>query len=306
MINLIDRFERGYFMELRQLQTFCIAAKTLNFTKTAAKLGYVQSNITSQIRLLEEELNVKLFDRFGRRLELTNEGKVFLKKAENILNLCQQAKNELSPESFRGTLNIGAAEVLCVYRLPKLLLEYRKQYPLVEIRVQTESYKPLFGLLRNNSIDIAMALTNEIDQPDMDGKALFNEKMVVVVSPFHPLALKKIIEPKDLSGECLILSPEGCGYRPIILDVLEKYHLKPSAFMELSSVGARKECAICGLGVTILPTIAAKNELQQGKLIELNWKGPSFDVKTQIMWNREKWLSPIMKAFLELCSSMKD
>ena len=291
-------------MELKQLQTFCTAAEILNFTKTATKLGYVQSNITSQIRQLEEELGVKLFDRFGRKLELTSEGKAFLPKAQNILELCQRAKNELSTESFRGTLTIGAAEALCVYRLPQVLLEYRKRYPLVDIRVQTESYKPLFALIRSNSIDIAMALTQEIDEPDMDGRSLFNEKMIVVVSPSHPLALKKIIKPTDLSGECLILSPEGCGYRPIILSVLEKYHLKPSAIMELSSVGARKGCAICGLGVTILPKIAAKDELKQGKLIELNWQGPSFDVTTQVMWHREKWLSPVVTAFLELCNSM--
>ncbi|WP_378954486.1 LysR family transcriptional regulator [Pelosinus sp. sgz500959] len=293
-------------MELRQLQTFCTAAETLNFTKAALKLGYVQSNITSQIRQLEEELKVKLFDRFGRRLELTSEGKKFLKQAENILQLCERAKDELSPESFRGTLTIGAAEALCVYRLPKLLLEYRKRYPFVEIRVQTESYKPLSDLIRNNSIDIALALSNQIDPPDLDGKALFNEKMIVVVSPFHPLAQKKQLEPKDLSNECLILSPEGCGYRPIILAVLEKYDLKLSGIMELSSVGARKECAICGLGVTILPKIAAKSELEQGKLMELDWKGPSFDVKTQVMWHREKWLSPIINAFLELCNSIKN
>ena len=292
-------------MELRQLQTFCIAAETLNFTKTAAKLGYVQSNITSQIRQLEEELGVKLFDRFGRKLELTNEGKTFLKKAENILQLCQQAKSELSPEPFRGILNIGAAEVLCVYRLPQILLEYRKRYPYVEIRVQTESFKPLFGLLRNNSIDIAMALTDKLDQLDMDGRALFEEEMVVVVSPLHVLSLKGVIEPKDLSGECLILSPEGCGYRPIILAILEKYDIRPSAIMELSSIGARKECAICGLGVTILPRIAAKEDLQQGKLIELDWQGPSFDVKTQVIWHQEKWLSPAVNAFLKLCISMK-
>lgn len=292
-------------MELRQLETFCVAAETLNFTKTAAKLGYVQSNITSQIRLLETELNVKLFDRLGRRLELTNEGKTFLKKAENILQLCQQAKNELAPHSFRGILNIGAAEFLCIYRLPQILLEYRKQYPLVEIRVQTESCNPLLGLVRSNSIDIAMALTNEIAQPDIAGKALLNEKMVVVVSPSHPLALKTIITPKDLAGECLIISPEGCGYRPIILEVLDKYNVKLGATMELSSVGARKECAICGLGITILPEIAAREELKQGKLVELKWNGPSFDVKTQVMWHREKWLSPIITAFLELCRSMK-
>ena len=291
-------------MELRQLRTFCISAQTLNFTKAALQLGYVQSNITSQIRQLEEELEVKLFERFGRRLELTSEGKAFLENAQNIVQLCQRAKEELAPESFRGILNIGAAETLCLYRLPKLLGEYRKQYPNVEIRVQTESCHELLGLIRNNTIDVAMALTNKIDQTDMDNKILFDEQMVVVASPQHVLAQKKNIEPKDLSGQCVIISPEGCGYRPLILAMLQQYTVKPSALMEISSAGARKECAISGLGITVLPQIIAKNELQQGTLKQLDWRGPSFDVKTHIIWHKEKWLSPTIRAFLELCNTM--
>ena len=293
-------------MELRQLRTFCISAQTLNFTKAALLLGYVQSNITSQIRQLEEELNVKLFERFGRRLELTNEGKSFLKNAQKIVQLCQRAKEELAPESFRGILNIGAAETLCLYRLPKLLGEYRKQYPHVEIRVQTEDCNELLGLIRNNTIDVAMALTDKIDQTDMDSKILFDEQMIVVASPLHALSQKKIIEPKDLSGQCLIISPEGCGYRPMILAMLQQYSIKPSALMEISSAGARKECAISGLGITILPQIIAKNELRQGTLRQLDWHGPSFDVKTHIIWHKEKWLSPTIKVFLELCNSMRN
>lgn len=293
-------------MELRQLQTFCVSAQTLSFTKAALQLGYVQSNITSQIRQLEEDLNVKLFERFGRRLELTNEGKIFLKSAHNIVQLCQQAKEELSPGSFRGILNIGVSETLCAYRLPKFLQEYRKQYPLVEIRVQTESCNQLLELIRNNTIDIVIGLTNNIDETDMDRKILFEEKMIVVASPLHSLAKKEFIEPKDLSGECLIISPEIYGYRPIMLGMIEEYAVKPSSVMELSSAGARKECAICGLGITILPEIIAKNELEQGKLIKLDWRGPSFDVKSQLIWHKEKWLSPTLKIFIDLCSAIKN
>ena len=298
--------EGGYNMEFRQLRTFCISAQTLNFTKAALQLGYVQSNITSQMRQLEEELNVKLFERFGRRLELTNEGKSFLKNAQNIVQLCQRSKEELAPESFRGIFNIGAAESLCVHRLPKLLGEYRKQYPNVEIRVQTEDCNKLLDLIRSNTIDVAMALTNKIDQIDMESKILFDEQMIVVASPLHALAHKKFIDPKDLSGQCLIISPEGCGYRPLILAMLQQYAIKPSALMELSSAGARKECAIIGLGITILPRIIAENELQQRTLLQLDWRGPSFDVKTHIIWHKEKWLSPTIKAFLELCNTMKN
>jgi len=289
-------------MELRQLQIFLTAAQTLNFTKAAIKLGYVQSNITNQIRQLEEELNVKLFERFGRGLHLTNEGKLLFKHAEYIIQLCGQAKREFSADEFKGIINIEATETLCIYRLPALLLEYRQQYPLVEVRVHADS-PDFLDLLRNNSIDVALALTNGVEDSDMAVMTLCEEKMIMVTSPLHPLAEKSTVLPEDLSGHCFILSEAGCIYRPMILEVFKKYEVKPSATMELSSIGARKECTRCGLGVTLLPKVAANVELDRKELVELNWQGPCLDVKTQIIHHREKWLSPALKSFLNLCSS---
>lgn len=293
-------------MELRQLQIFCTAARILNFTRAAEQLGYSQSNITGQIQHLEEELNVRLFERIGRGIQLTTEGKRFLENAENILLQCNRAKEEFSPEVYRGSLNIGAAETLCIYRLPKLLLEYRANFPLVEIRVQTENCTRLFELIRNNSVDIALTLSGKLEQHDMIIKTLHNEVMTIVTSPLHPLAQKKIVEIQDLSQKCLILTSEGCGYRPIVLSQLNAYGIIPSAIMELSSIGAIKECAACGLGVAVLPRIAVEDELERGKLIELNWNGPSFDVKTQLVYHRAKWLSPNIRAFLTLCGHLAD
>ncbi len=291
-------------MELRQLRIFCIAAQTLNFSKTAEQLGYVQSNVTSQIHQLEEELNVKLFERFGRGIQLTSEGKIFRKNAERILQQCQKAKAEFSSNVVRGILNIGAAETICIYRLPKILMEYRKQYPHVKIRVQTESCNQLLHLIRKNSIDVALALTPEIKEPDMSVKTFYNEAMAVVASPLHPISKKRFVLPEDFSDECLILTDENCGYRPVILNMLYDYGIKPEAIMELSSVGAIKECTSCGLGVTVLPRISVMDDLKRGKLVELNWQGPSFNVHTQLVYHRQKWLSPVIESFLTLCDQI--
>jgi DNA-binding transcriptional LysR family regulator len=86
--------------------------------------------------------------------------------------------------------------------------------------------------------------------------------------------------------------------------MLKQYNVKLASLMELSSIGAIKECTICGLGVTLLPKIAAKEEIAQGKLVELPWAGPAFDVKTKLIYHHEKWLTPALQAFLELCSSL--
>jgi DNA-binding transcriptional LysR family regulator len=289
-------------MELRQLQIFYTAAQSLNFTKAAQKLGYVQSNITNQVQQLEEELHVKLFERFGRGLQLTSEGKLFLKHVEYILQLVGQAKREFLSDEYSGVLIIEATETLCIYRLPALLMEYRKHYPLVEVRVHADS-PDFLELVRNNSIDVALALTNGVKEPDMSVMTLCKEKMIMVVSPEHPLTQLTVVRPEDLSGQCFILSEVGCIYRPTILEVFKKHEVKPSAIMELSSIGARKECTRCGLGVTLLPQIAAKDELQRGELVQLPWQGPSLDVQTQLIHHREKWLSPALKSFLALCAA---
>lgn len=290
-------------MELRQLQIFSTAAKTLNFTKTGAKLGYAQSNITGQIRQLEEELQVRLFERLGRGIQLTTEGKKFLENVNQILLLCEKAKGEFSPDVFRGILSIGAAETLCVYRLPQILSQYRNLYPLVEIRVQTDSCDTFIEALKANHIDIAMVLTDKIQAPELAVQTLHDETMTMVASPLHPLAQKQTIKPQDLTEECLILTLPGCGYRPLILAMLKKQNIKPGSIMELSSVGAIKQCTSCGLGVTILPKISVRDDLASGKLVELNWTGPSFEVKTQLIYHQEKWITPPMKAFLDLCCS---
>lgn len=291
-------------MELRQLQIFCAAAQTLNFTKAGLKLGYAQSNITGQIRQLEDELQVKLFERMGRGIQLTNEGKSFLANAKNILELCERAKDEFLPQGIRGILNIGAAETVCVYRLPKILTEYRKLYPQVEIRVQTESCEHFFELIKAGNIDIALVLTDKIKSQEMTVQTLHDEAMTVVASPLHPLAQKQRIKPLDFADHCLIVTLPGCGYRPLILSMFKDHNVKPGALMELSSVGAIRQCTICGLGAAILPKIAVKDDLERGKLIELDWAGPTFEVKTQLIYHREKWLTPAMRAFLDLCCSM--
>lgn len=291
-------------MELRQLQIFCAAAQTLNFTKAGLKLGYAQSNVTGQIKQLEDELQVKLFDRLGRGIQLTTDGKNFLQNAEKIVLLCNRAKEEFSPHVYRGTINIGAAETLCVYRLPKILTTYRKLYPLVEISVQTESSEKIFELLRSNVIDVACVLTDNITAPDLIVRTLHEESMVMVVHPLHNLAQQKQIKPLNLSNQNFILTSSGCGYRPLLLSMLKKQEIKAGSIMELSSVGAIKECTICGLGIAFLPKIAIQDELERGKLIEIDWRGPSFDVKTQLIYHHEKWITPAVRGFLELCNCL--
>lgn len=121
-------------MEYKQLISFVTVAKLGSFTKTAEKLSYAQSTVSAHIQSLEEELSTVLFERLGRRVSLTREGKKLLFYAEQIIKLNDEAREIiLGSASPRGTITIGSPESLCVYRLPHLLQEYRKLYPKVEL-----------------------------------------------------------------------------------------------------------------------------------------------------------------------------
>lgn len=288
-------------MEIRQLIIFRDAARTLNFTKTAANLNYAQSNITGQIKSLEQVLNTKLFERIGKGLVLTADGKRFLSQAEAILDMCEQAKSGLSGDySRRGQIKIGVAETVAMHKLPRLLSVYRERFPLIDVRIITESTDNFYTLLRNNMIDMAIGLTTEVNEPDMNSRILYKERLTLVAHPKHRLVSRKIIKARDFDGETLMLPSGGCGYRTLILEVLKEHDVNFKDVMELSSVGAIKEFAASGLGIAFLPCTAVTQAIEIDKLGEISWPAEPLAANAQLIYHKSKWLSPTMQGFLGL------
>lgn len=288
-------------MELHQLEIFRMAAETLNFTKTAERMNYAQSNITKHIGNLEKELSVKLFERLGKNLYLTAEGKIFLAHAKELLLRAEYAQGVVSPQQAQGVIHLGAAETLCVNRLPTVFLKYQRIFPHMKIHLHMESCHQLCNMIRDNSIDIAMVLTDKIEETDMIARRLYKEKMCFVVAPTHYLSDLPTITPYDLKNECLIITTEGCGYRPLILEMLRRYGVKPQSMMELASIGAIKSCVMCGLGVAFLPRISVQDEIVRGNLQVVPLGFEIFNVYTMLFYHRDKWLSPPLQRFIDIC-----
>lgn len=293
-------------MDIKQLKTFTTIAKLQSFTLAAQNLGYAQSTITTQIQLLEKEFGIKLFERLGHHISLTLEGKKLLPFAEQILKLSEDAKNLMTHSDLpKGTLMIGAVESLCIIRLPKILKEYRTRYPDVEIILKFGSRSDFLHGLRENTIDIAFFLEKEIKEEGYITELSFPEPMVLLSSPEHPFAQKKGIFPEDLTDETLILTEIGCGYRALFENILSQYAIKPRSIIETGNVQAIKQLTMTGLGITLLPLVAVEEECSQQRLIQLNWKGPSFEILTQVLYHKGKWISAPLKAFIELIHEMK-
>jgi DNA-binding transcriptional LysR family regulator len=295
-------------MEVRQLQIFRTLAEELNFTRTAELVHTVQSNVTAQIKALEEELGVPLFDRLGRQVKLTDAGRRFRPFADQALQAMEQGQRAVQNSSQpSGPLRIGAPESVLTYRLPPVLREFRKLYPLVELSFRPYADSSLCSLLKTGAFDMAILMSDMNPTKSFESIRLRTERVFLLSDASHPLAKQRTVRPTDLEGQMLLLTEGGCGYRNKLDQVMALQNVRPGNIIEFSSVEAIKQCVISGMGLGLLPAIVVARELRQHQFRALHWAGPSLDIATHVLWHKDKWVSPAMAAFQELvCKKLED
>ena len=301
-------------MELRQVQTFRAVAEELSFSRAAARLGYVQSSVSVQVGALERELGVPLFDRLGRRIRLTDAGEVMLANSRKLLALAEETKQAVvdagvGSGEVTGSLTVSAPETLITYRLPILLALYHERHPKVRLSVRPSSIGRLVGPARkaveDGTVDVAFVLDEPLEErvrlADLAVETLAAEDITVIAPAYHALVYSPAVLPQDLHGETVLLpeAPEsGCAYRGQFERQLGSARVLPAETMEFQSIEAVKQCVAAGMGVSVLPNVTVSAELKAGKLAALHWEEP-FEVLTQMSWNKGRWESPALRAFLE-------
>jgi DNA-binding transcriptional LysR family regulator len=288
-------------MEIRNLRSFRTVANLLSFNKAAVKLHYSQSNISAQIQALEEELGVQLFDRLGRRVQLTETGVQLLEYANKIVNLVEETHAEVAGgKEPRGSLSIRIPETFGTHRLPPVIKEFHSRFPKVQLNFMTCAHEGLEKDLRKGLIDLAFLLAESIQTADLAAETVGFESVVVIASPDHPLAKKRVVRTRDLTGETILLSKVECSYRKVFEKILEQEEVHPFNRLEFYSVEAMKRIIMTGVGITVLPEIAVAEEVAQKRLVILPWAEGKIDVATLMIWYRDRWISPTMKAFMEV------
>lgn len=287
-------------MELRQLTTFRMVATLLSFSRAAESLNYVQSSVTTQIQLLEEELGVRLFDRLGKRVALTDAGKRLLQYTERILQLVEETRSVVTNEEIPGgTLTITAPETLCSYRLPALLRQFRARFPQVKLIFRLSTFIDPWRSVSEGSADIAFAIAEPIHSNMLVTEILIPEPLLILAPHDHRLSQLPVIDPMDLNGETFLLTEIG-SYRNVLERALNEVGVHLTINLDFSSVEAIKQCAMAGMGIAFLPAVTVAADVAQGRLAVLNWEGHNFQICTQVMWHKEKWISPAIGAFLAL------
>ncbi len=237
-------------MELAELEIFRTVVAEGGVTRAAERLNRVQSNVTTRIKQLEESVGVPLFVRDRRRMVLTAAGEALLDYADRILDLVQEARQVVAPQSPRGRLRIGSMESAAASRLPAPLAEFHQRWPEVRLELSTAPTDVLISQVRACKLDAAL-VAGPVDDPAFDATPLFKEELLLVTPRSH----RRVRAPEDITLDTLIVFEQGCAYRRHAEAWFSSHGRGrgPVRTLELASYHAILACVAAGAGVAVVP-----------------------------------------------------
>ena len=290
-------------MEFREITTFLEIARQGSFSKAASILGYSQAAVTIQIRQLEKELGVRLFDRIGKKVSLTHQGVVFSRHASRLMTDLSQAKSALKEGgAMTGRLCIGAIESVCASLLPELIKRYHSLYPDVSISIRTDSPDILLEWMNKNELDLVYLLDKRLFDPRWVKALDEPDRVIFVTSSASPLAGKSL-PLWELIRHPMILTEKNASYRSILEQYLASIGLEVHPFLEIGNTEFIVRLLKTGTGVSFLPEFTVRDELERGTLAPIEVPGFSPDIYKQIVYHKDKWVSREMDAFLALAAA---
>lgn len=301
------RSERGIHLDIQELEAFWWIAQTGSFNRAAERLYLTQPSVTARIQALEKELGQPLFERKPRGVRLTDAGRVLLPHAERVLQDIRKARKAVAEleSATGGTLTVGSALTTSTYTLPQILSQFKSRYPAVEVAVRTGRSQQVQQLVLDDSVQLGLAHSPLANHSDIISVPLYEEPIVLVVHPKHPLATRPEVTADELAAEAFITSDRASGYWVLVEQFWAAAGLVPRVTMELDSIEATKRMVMCGLGLTMLPRGTVENELETGQLVVVPVaNGGHLRRHTMLIHRRGKVWSGIARAFLEILSDM--
>ena len=293
-------------MELRELSTFLQVAKLQSFSKAAKVLGYSQAAVTIQIKQLEQELGVHLFDRIGKQTSLTHQGSVFYDHAASIMRDIAQAKDAVShPQKLNGHLCIGTIESICASLFPSLLTEYHKLHPEVNISIRTDSPDQLLEQINGNQLDLVYFMDKRVYDVKWEKVLEEPEEIVFAATADHPLAQRS--EPlslDDVLSYPMVVTEKNASYRLILEQYLAAMGKSLQPYLEIGNTDFILQFLKQNTGITFLPRFTVEKAVSEGYLRILSVKKFSIRTWRQILYHKDKWVTREMAEFIRLAQEL--
>jgi DNA-binding transcriptional LysR family regulator len=272
-------------MDLTDLEIFRSVVQEGGVTRAAEKLNRVQSNVTTRVRQLEDDLGVELFIREGKRLHLSPAGQRLLDYADRLLDLAQEAREAMHDAEPRGLLRLGTMESTAAMRLPVPMNEYLSRYPEVKLELRTGNTKTL----------ATAVLAGEVAEGPFEKVPIYEEELVIVAASGHP----PIKAPSDAKPHAVLAFEPGCSYRQRMEAWFAHHGEMPDRIVEIGSYHAMLGCAVAGMGISMLPR-KVLSTFPDAKLLSVHPLPPDLDREQTLLIWRKGALSPKVRALREV------
>ena len=287
-------------MDFDQLHTFLEIVRLKSFSKAAQTCYRTQPAISAQIRQLEQELKTELFERFGSRISLTIAGRVFAGYAEQILDLRRRAQDEINELERvpRGELVIAANEATCIYVLPQVFSEYKKQFPGVQLQVDRSYGSRVLEAVMDNIADFGLTQL-PIHEKRVQVVDIYRDEIRVIAAAKHPIGDNLSVTCHDLVPYPLLLPTSGTT-RTRLNAWLEPVEDRVQISMELDSTEMMKRFAMANLGLSFLAVSNCREEMAAGKLRSVALAPEPMVRRLGLIYRKDKALSKAALGFIQV------
>lgn len=292
-------------MDLKTLKTFLYVAELSSFTRAAEILGYSQPTISFQIRQLEKELDTQLFERINHTVVLTSKGREVMHYAQQLTKLAQELEQALhAPSEITGLVRLATSDSLCPMLLGKSFAELRRQYPGIHLKIIPAGTEEMFRLLNHNEVDLVLTLDNHIYHAEY---VIAHEEKIsahFIAGKDHPLLHQGLLTIEDLLNEPFFLTEKGMSYRRMLDETLAARSIEIIPVLEIGNTEQICRLVEANLGLSFLPDYTSANAVASGKICHLPVADISIDVWKQLLYHRDKWVSPAMQVIIKYCQSI--
>ncbi len=287
-------------MNLGQLKIFYLASKRGSLSKAAEELNVTQPAVTKGIQRLQEYYEIKLFNRFGKKLVLTDAGNALHKIAEKIFDLEIHAEDTIREflQQKQGHIRIDASESFGAYYLPSIVNRVSKDRPNVRISVNILPSGLVVENVANLNNDIGF-ISFPIENEKVICREILEDHMIFVAAPSHPLVNKKRLTYMDLSGQSMIVHEKGSFSYQVANDFFKKNKVDIIVSLEFSSNRAIMKAVEDGLGIALVSRNIVLDHIQMKKLVVLPFPGPPITRKYYIVHHKDKYFSEVLNRLIE-------
>lgn len=257
-------------LDFERLKAFRAVALERSFSRGAKRIFRTQPAVSQSVGMLEKQIGQRLFDRMGRRVELTPAGEMLLTHVQQAFGALEEAQAQLDALGGlrRGALRLGASDTTTCYLLPPVLREFRRRYPGIEIVISNRPSPAVLQQVLARDVDLGL-VTLPLRHPGIVVREAAEREDVLICAPGHPLSRRRRASLEDAARYPMILLDRGSNTRSFIDARFHAAGVTPQIAMELASIEAIQRLVQLDLGLSIVPLAAVEEEVRKGRLCAL-------------------------------------